>query len=333
MRWRHHSSLAIERVIPHPTEEQVTVMEHLAPSVVGDASTTRVLVFQASSSTPTSIRTLPFQLRSVVPVPSFFPTDPSQFTLVGITTSWSVVVFGDDVQLPEEEGVSAQGITQGATVEKRSLFHDIFGASAFADLATVPGPSTLGTSIAQRWKGKDTADIFDVPAHLMPPLETLFDTIMDGFLAMRPQGEEGQEEDAGADEEMDVGEAVDGADRPPKSAPLDRVVDRQEMGVFVELFIHHAIKGTSWPCPLSLARRLTWLSCSAPSSRSMSQVSRVHKLNGIPPHISGVHATPKGTSKSNGVLPNGHADSPSQLPPAEDSSPAKAGRKRKKSLG
>ncbi len=245
VRWRYHSSAAIERVVPHPTEEQLAVMERVPAPTTADAPTTKALVLSPYSSTPVSVRTLPFQLRSVVAVPSsgFFPTDPSGFTLVGITDAWSVVVFGDDVQLPEEEGASAQGITQDATIKKHTLFHDIFGASAFSDLATAPGPSTSVATSAQPWKGQDIAEIFDAPAHLMPPLELLFDTVMDGFLAERPEDDQ-PEADAGEDEEMDVDEVVEEADRPSKAAPLDRVVDRQEMGGFVQLFMQFAIKGS-----------------------------------------------------------------------------------------
>ena len=220
------------------------VMERVAAPTTADAPHTKARVLSPHSSSHVYVRKLPFQLRSVVAAPSsgFFPTDPSGFTLVGITDAWSVVVFGDDVQLPEEEGSSAQGITQDATVTKRTLFHDIFGASAFADLATAPGPSTATVTGAQPWKGQDIAEIFDAPAHLMPPLELLFDTVMDGFLAERPEEEE-QEADVVDEEDMDVDEAVEEADRPSKSAPLDRVVDRQEMGGFVELFMQFAVKG------------------------------------------------------------------------------------------
>ncbi|RDX51076.1 WD40 repeat-like protein [Lentinus brumalis] len=321
LRWRYHSSAAIERVVPHPTEEQLAVMERVPAPTTADAPTTKALVLSPYSSTPVSVRTLPFQLRSVVAVPSsgFFPTDPSGFTLVGITDAWSVVVFGDDVQLPEEEGASAQGITQDATIKKHTLFHDIFGASAFSDLATAPGPSTSVATSAQPWKGQDIAEIFDAPAHLMPPLELLFDTVMDGFLAERPEDDQ-PEADAGEDEEMDVDvdEVVEEADRPSKAAPLDRVVDRQEMGGFVQLFMQFAIK--------------------APPPRSMPQVNGVRKPNSVPPHLNGARpapSTPKATPKANGVQPNGHAYTPSRPPPAPeaDDTPAKAGKKRKKSLG
>lgn len=246
VRWRHRSPVTIERVIAHPSEEQIAIIERVSPATNINAPSTRILIFRPTSSSPTFVRTLPFQLRSVASVPpsGFFPTDPSGFTLVGITEAWSVVVFGDDVQLPEEEGASAQGITQDATIGKRTLFHDIFGVSAFTDLATAPGPSSVQVaSAAQPRRGKEVTVILDTPAHLLPPLETLFDTVMDGFLATRPVEDE-QEPEHEHLEEMEVDEPEDDSERRPKaSAPLDRVVDRQEMHGFVDLFIQHAIKG------------------------------------------------------------------------------------------
>ena len=246
MRWRHHSAALLDRVVVHPTEEQFIAVERVAAPTNASLPSTRVLVFQPHSSNPISVRTLPFQLRSVVAVPPIgvFPSESTGFTLVGITESWSVVVFGDDVQTPEEEGTSARTITQEAAPPKRTLFQDIFGDIGFADFS-VPGPSKASTAVQQPWRGKEVTELFSAPAHLMPPLESIFDTVMDGFLASRSVEEEASEpkQDDG-DEEMDVDETPDDADRPVRSTPLDRIVDRQEMSGFVELFAHHAIKGT-----------------------------------------------------------------------------------------
>ncbi|KAI0375205.1 WD40 repeat-like protein [Pilatotrama ljubarskyi] len=329
LRWHYRSQTAIEPVV-HPTEDQFAVMERISPSTNTESPSTRVLIFHPSTSYPVAIRTLPFHLRSAVPVPSsgFFPTDPAGFTLVGITDTWSVVVFGDDVQVPEEEGASAQGITRDVAVGKRTLFHDIFGASAFADLASAPSTSAAAaTSTAKPWKGKEIAQAFDAPAHLMPPLETLFDAVMDGFLATRPDDADEHEEREQEEDEMDVDEDGETAARPAKSgAPLDRVVDRQEMNGFVEIFIQSAIKGppSSMPPP------------------AFPHVNGIHKPNGVPPHVNGVRtapSTPPASSKTkptpNGTGRGGDAYTPSQPAPSEsDASPAvKAGKKRKKSLG
>lgn len=223
-------------------------MERIPPATTADSPSTKILIFEPHASSPVAIRTLPFHLRTAIPVPStgFFPTDPAGFTLVGVTDGWSVVVFGDDVQVPEEEGASAQGITRDAVAGKRTLFHDIFGASAFADLATGPSPSTsAAASTAQPWKGKAAASAFDAPAHLVPPLEMLFDAVMDGFLAARADdADEREAQEREQDEEMDVDEEADAPLQPSKSGlSLDRVVDRQEMNGFVELFVQCAIKG------------------------------------------------------------------------------------------
>ncbi|KAI0652052.1 WD40 repeat-like protein [Trametes meyenii] len=324
LRWHYHSLNAIERPVVHPDEDQFVAIERVSPPTTAHPPSTKILVFHPLSSSPTAIRTLPFHLRSAVSVPpsGFFPTDPSGFTLVGITDAWSVVVFGDDVQVPEDEGASAQGIARDVTSGKRTLFHDIFGASAFADLGAAPSTSTAAASAAQSWKGKEVADVFSAPAHLVPPLEMLFDAVMDGFLAVRPDdADEHEDQEAEHDEEMDIDETAVPA-RPIKGgAPLDRVVDRQEMQGFVELFMQCAIKAPpSIPPPTP-------------------QVNGIHhKLNGIPPHVNGIRTTPStpaSAAKPNGVSINGHVHTPSRPSPAQsDASPVvKAGKKRKKSLG
>ncbi|OJT02754.1 WD repeat-containing protein 75 [Trametes pubescens] len=327
LRWHYRSRTAIERPVAHPDEDQFVVMERIMPATTADSPSTKILIFEPLSSLPVAIRTLPFHLRTALAVPSsgFFPTDPAGFTLVGVTDAWSVVVFGDDVQVPEEEGASAQGITRDAAAGKRTLFHDIFGASAFADLATGPSASTSASgSTAQPWKGKAAASAFDAPAHLVPPLEMLFDAVMDGFLAARPDDADADEErEREHDEEMDVDEeAITPLPCLKSGLSLDRVVDRQEMNGFVELFIQCAIKAPS-------ESRLP---------PTFTPVNGIHKPNGVPPHINGIRGTPstpaKNASKPNGITPNGHAYTPSQPSPAQsDASPAvKAGKKRKKSL-
>ncbi|KAI0830514.1 WD40 repeat-like protein [Trametes gibbosa] len=327
LRWHYHSQTAIERPVAHPDQDQFVILERILPATNADSPSTKILVFQPHSSLPTAIRTLPFHLRSAIPVPptGFFPTDPTGFTLVGITDSWSVVVFGDDVQVPEEEGASAQGITQDASGGKRTLFHDIFGTSAFADLATTPSMSTsASTSTAQPWKGKEVASAFDAPAHLVPPLETLFDAVMSGFLTLRPDGEDVEDQEPDH-EDMEVDEVAEAPHPPVKGGlSLERVVDRQEMNGFVELFMQCAIKAPA----------------ESRSLPSFPQTNGVHKPNGVPPHVNGISTAPSTPAavakhKLNGVTPNGHAHTPSRLPPTPtDASPAvKAGKKRKKSLG
>ncbi|KAH9944212.1 WD40 repeat-like protein [Epithele typhae] len=310
LRWRYRSAAGLESVVSHPSEEQFIAVERMPPSTTSSTPSTRVLVFQTLSSNPVSIRTLPFRLRSITAVPGsgFFPTDPSGFTLVGITSAWGVVLFGDDAQLPDEEGGSAQAIVEDGGSNKRTLFHDIFGASAFADLASVPGPSKT-TPAVQPWRGKEVEEIFNSPAHLMPPLKTLFDSVMDGFLTYRSTEEEEPEEREDGDEEgdeMDIDEEV----APASSVPLERVVDTQEMSGFVELFMYHAIKPSS-------------------TGYVPQQINGASKVNSV----NGAHATPKAASKPVASRPNGFTPSrPVDSSADTDSTPAKAGKKRKKSL-
>nr|BCB28856.1 WD40 repeat-like protein [Mycoleptodonoides aitchisonii] len=328
LRWHYKSPVVIDRIVSHPREEIFGVFE-CPPSTTSGRPSTRVLLFQPSSSSPSASRTVPFRLRSIVPHSSLGTnSDPSAFTLVGVTDQWSVVVFGDDIQLPEAAGEQAQGIIQNEGVGKRTLFQDMFGASAFADLQSAPATTSAAASNAQPWKGKEAAGVFNAPAYLMPPLESLFDSVMDGFLAERPTAnavavsaaQEARHDRADDDMDVDFDMDADEPTAPVTAAPIERVVDKQEMRGFVDLFIQHAVK--------------------APSSHQQASVppiymNGIHKPNGAPPSRMNGHPTHlKTPAKPNGISSKNHPATPSEALPGDESSPAvKVGKKRKKSLG
>lgn len=235
----------IERIIPHPQEESFALFERLVASD-SSAPPTRVLTFRPSSAMPTASRTLPFHLLSVVSQSS--PTGPSSehpsFTFIGITDSWSAVIFGDNARLPEEDGASARDLTDNVVSNRKTLLQDIFGKSAFVDLTVESAPSTAPVAVPS--KITDASQIFDAPAHLIPPLETLFDDVMRGFLAERPadQPDESNGQDEAQDEDVDM-DPLAADDLVVVKAPTTRIVDQQEMNAFVELFRHYSIKCTS----------------------------------------------------------------------------------------
>jgi NET1-associated nuclear protein 1 (U3 small nucleolar RNA-associated protein 17) len=166
--------------------------------------------------------------------------------MVGITHTWNLVLLGDDVHLPTDEGAAPRelgGATQGSP---QTLFHDVFGESAFAALAIGSGyPQTVAQQTGTVWTGSATARLFDGPAYLMPPLETLFDSVMDGFLSLRVQEQDGDRVDqVGAEEEEEEDVEMDVEEGPMVvGAKVDRIVDSQEMGMFIDLFRQHAVKG------------------------------------------------------------------------------------------
>lgn len=230
--------MGITRLIADPTQDSFLVFERPADSLPS-AVATHVVMFSPRSAVPTQTRSLPFRLLSIVPCPANWTklNDTSSSAFVAITDSWNVVLLGDDVKLPQEEGSTGRGL-KGAPVPaaKRTLFQDIFGASAFVGV-TPPPP------VAEKpagWKGKEVEKIFDAPAYLMPPLDTLFDPLMDDFLTIRkPEDSTGGEE---AHVEEDIEMDAEGDDGPILVGNrLERTVGGGEMAAMVELFMHHAI--------------------------------------------------------------------------------------------
>ncbi|KAL6310151.1 WD40 repeat-like protein [Sparassis latifolia] len=300
LQWQYHSPVSLDHLVLHPTENKLAVFEQ------STTASTKVLVFHPSSSVPSARHTLPFRLRCVVSHPSLSSasTDPSSFTLLGISNTWAVVLFGDEIHLPEEEGSTAQGISAQSTANQRTLFHDIFGKTAFADLTLETTTSSMSLDRAQPWRGKEIKDAFNAPAYLMPPLDTLFDPLMDEFLTRRSAdvaaADHEEHEQPEADVDMDVEGEDDGS---PFLAGnrIDRVVDQEEMDALVELFKQHAIK------------------------------TKKSRPNGMHPHSAGspVPANP------NGVMHKSHTATPAHPDPvsADTLTPVATNKKRKKSLG
>lgn len=246
VRWHYHSSLGIDRLLSHPLQDTFVVLERQSNST---PAISRAVIFNTSSSTPIRSFTLPFHLLNVVSHPSLqsFAADASSFALVGITDTWRVVVFGDNVCLPTGEGSTARGIISGPNIPQRTLFQDIFGKSAFTESPAEPLALSAVANGARSWNGKNVSEFFDAPAYLMPPLESLFDPLMKGFLTHRSpepvdSDDEHQEHDnPDEDADMEVDDEV-----PLVVGPqLERYIDKQEMQAFITIFIDNALKRMS----------------------------------------------------------------------------------------
>ena len=170
------------------------------------------------------------------------------FNLVGITDSWGVALFGDDVKLPSSlEGATTTQITNDAYLpRKNTLLQDIFGKSAFDDVAH-PTVSAETSAFVPREGKQVITSFFDTPAYLMPPLETMFDSIMQTFLTPRStvkSGEDGAKQAEKDGDEMDVDEdPVSEDDSPLIVKNTTRVVDEREMDEFVKIFKHYGLTG------------------------------------------------------------------------------------------
>lgn len=234
VRWHHKTLSMIENLVPHPEDDTFAVFynhrankEHLK---------TRVSIFHVRSSIPSSIHSIPFMLRNISLNVNY--SERSMYAFVGITQDWRVVQFGDGCKIVKEAGYAARGLTSDHIPSRRTLFQDIFGKSAFAEVPTPSSSVEMGKRPAL-WIGKEASDTFTSPAYLMPPLEHLFEPLIARFLIPRDQDiaqsrvvEPGEPD---VDMEEDVQDPmISGVHRP-------RMVDQEEMDSFVTLFRRHTV--------------------------------------------------------------------------------------------
>jgi NET1-associated nuclear protein 1 (U3 small nucleolar RNA-associated protein 17) len=222
--WQCNTPLQIDQVVPHKKDAAFAVC-HLS-EIKDEDRHTKVSIFTVSSSTPTSIRSLPFGLRTVVWAP--FLND-SGFNLVAITHSWKAVVFGDSQHSFKDKTLSPNGLNLGHQPQRQSIFQDIFGVSAFASVPLTETPSLRHANSPQ--------EILHKPAYSTPPLNELFDSLIKSFLTDRPP-------DTIVDEEQNPEdfEDADIQDEQPAGVPLitsrhhSRSANPGEMETFTKLF-------------------------------------------------------------------------------------------------
>lgn len=217
-----------------------------------------MLLFRPVSAIPFRTCSVPFGIRNVTWY-SLVDGTTTDFNLVGVTDSWSVALFGDDVKSPSSlDGTTATQITGDASLpRKTTLLQDIFGKSALDDI-THPTVSAETSPFVPREGKQAITSFFDTPAHIMPPLSTMFDSIMQTFLTPRSTvegGEEGTKQADKDDEVMDVDEdLVPEGDAPFIVKNTTRVVDEREMHEFVEIFKQYGLI-CMWPPLTRVAKR------------------------------------------------------------------------------
>ena len=248
VRWRRHGAAVIDDIVPHPLDDTFALI-HPMPSSADDRQS-QILVFGTSSSTAIRTRIVPFQFLNVLWY-SLAPssTRTSTFCLVGITKSWSVVLVGDEVPSPEKSIPSPTGLVLGQPERKRTLFQDIFGTSALVDFSKELSYSSLEPleSYTQPWSGKESAKIFDRPAYLTPPLETLYQPLMEGFLRPRTHHDAevtDQVREQPPDDEDTAMEAAESVSAIVATTSPSRVVNQEEMHLFINLFREQSLRGT-----------------------------------------------------------------------------------------
>ncbi|KAG2335762.1 hypothetical protein BDR05DRAFT_279932 [Suillus weaverae] len=77
----------------------------------------------------------------------------------------------------------------------------MFGAPALTDVSHNVVSSTIDTSLP--WKSSETGSFFDAAAYLMPPMESLFEPLINGFLKMRMNENLDEERQSGVQDAAD----------------------------------------------------------------------------------------------------------------------------------
>ncbi|KAF8167608.1 quinon protein alcohol dehydrogenase-like superfamily [Crassisporium funariophilum] len=309
--WQSNTMVTIDRVVPHPREDTFAVFHSSAGSEV---SHTYVSIFGTTSNKPTSTRSVPFGLKSVVWSPL---RRCAGYSLVGVTHNWRVVTFGDSQLHAQVEGSTARELNVENHPQRRTLFRDIFGSSAFAEgrAESIPASSSVSTQ-ARLAKGSESDEIFGDPAYLTSPLDNLFNPLMKLFLTTRISESSTPKEHLHSEDEEDVMMEDEVAEPLVLTTRPPRITNQGEMEMFTKLF---------------RTSSLAVISPAVSKANGMPNRMQHEETNGrsgkpVPPKPHASKQTPSSVEARQAEL---STDRP-QLPPP---TPMLNGKKRKKSLG
>ncbi len=259
--------LQISKVVPHPHESSFVVFH--TTSI--DEHETKVSVFRTPSTKAISVHTLPFHLLNVVYGAFQANTESS---LVGITHNWSLVLIGGSSHRFVDEGRSQKSIDVGRHTRNRTLFQDMFGASAFADASPADEPPIL-SSVSR----KVDFSQFDAPAFAIPSLDEFFDPFIQSFLTVRKSQ---VEDEHNSEKEFEDDDPLNKEE--PDSLGISQRLPRSsipgELELFTKLFgsscIAEGLSSTFSVCAITTTLSLSLSGKKAPPTRTKE------KLNGIP---------------------------------------------------
>lgn len=225
--------------------EKFAIAQEFSPPPVSKnfsaTTTTTFSIFGLQSNQPTERRTVPFSLRQYT---SWKDKRIQSNSLVAITSEGELVHIGDDVVQVEDEGSEPRPL--GSTPSEPSLFQDIFGKSALVDY-TSPDQNSRARPASQLALAFPTGksvdwEILDTPAHLLPPVHTLFMPLMESMLHSSGRAYSAANEQR--EEEQDPTDAmvVDVAEQKVGST-AGRDISNAEIDAFADFFRKTAFTG------------------------------------------------------------------------------------------
>lgn len=230
VRWHRRHDYPFVTLVPHPYQDTFATIHH-SPSNTNNG----LIVYSISSSAPQLSQTLPFGIRNLVWYPASNRFARSRtFSLVGITHAFGVVLLGHDINIADEASSSTKALQKGQAVPKRSLFEEMFGVSALTDVSHNVVSSTIDTSLP--WKSSETGSVFDAAAYLMPPMESLFEPLINGFLKMRLNENVDEERQSGVQDAADEMSAEPMDTEEPAFIEMGKVSKDEILDTFVPFF-------------------------------------------------------------------------------------------------
>lgn len=233
--WHYHTAYEISQALAHPEQDLVALV--IQPFAVDTAiRSSKVLHLTPLSPKPFDIRTLPFRFRVV----DWNDVDTTSHSFIGITYSWNIVICGNDARAPTGIEESPREIDRNAgVIARKTLFQDIFGKSAFAEISgEAAAGSFVSTPIEHTARDKkNVLSVFDAPAYLAPPIETLYSSLIGSFLTKTPEREAPRLE-----EELDESDEMIVDEEPIQTIQQGRSVEDAEIDSLIELFQKQSVR-------------------------------------------------------------------------------------------
>lgn len=188
-------------------------------------------IFRVPSCLPVATFSVPFGLQHVI---WNSIGKGAGYSLVGITHDWRVVVLGD-TRLPfRDDSPPTQGLDIAHRSEKRTLFEDIFGSSAFSNDDSESIFFSKSSQV-RKLAGNRHHELFDKPAYLLPAIDTLFDPLVTSLLNSRISDVDPKI--SAADEEDEDVTMIDDTVKQPIFATRPTGIPNQgQMELFTQLF-------------------------------------------------------------------------------------------------
>ncbi|CAO1615644.1 unnamed protein product [Parajaminaea phylloscopi] len=250
VRWHQSYDEPVQAIVPTNGGSALTVISHFVAPGIQRRRRAVLDVRDTVSGVTISRKSLPFAIRAVAAAsrqtkasiqgePSFVAMDEG-FGVHNVGESASMPMAG-----PSRAGESAQSL-RSMTIKRRTLFDDLFGSED--QFVSGPGAENAETPVAgsSRSNARDVSALFDAPAHLLPPIQMLFDSYVASIMppplkeaAPSREGADGDgsiQIDLDEDEQPETNTEQDSAPRVRSTTVQTKAQDEEEMRAFTSMF-------------------------------------------------------------------------------------------------